>query len=100
MEFQQPNRRRLFATWVLLIGLTAATMFAGNAWLGGTQPLGVVWIAAIGLLTGVKAVQILFNFLNLSASTSGWKTLFIAFLFAIFGVVLLAYAITPFIAAR
>ena len=100
MDFRRPSRRRLFITWVLLMGLTAATMFAGHAWLGGTQPLGVIWIAAIGLLTGVKAIQVLFNFLNLRASTSGWKALFIAFLFAIFAVVLLAYAITPLIAAR
>ena len=100
MEFQQPSRRRLFVTWVLLIGLTAATMIAGNAWLDGTASLGVAWIAVIGLLTGVKAVQILFNFLNLRASTAGWKALFVAFLLAIFAFVLLAYAITPLIAVR
>lgn len=85
-----PARRALALTWALLAGLTVGSMATAlsdgdatsTAALAGTQ------VALILALTALKARQIMHVYLNLRASTGGWRVLFTAFVLAILGVVL------------
>lgn len=93
MHGQLPTARRLIVAWLLLMALTAATMFWGRAASGDMTPLGVAWVAALLAVTFFKASQVLMVYLNLRVSTQGWKVLFHAFLIAIGVPILGAYAI-------
>jgi heme/copper-type cytochrome/quinol oxidase subunit 4 len=84
------KRSTLALTWALLAGLTLGSMATaladGNA--ASTAALAGSQVALILALTAVKARQILHVYLNLRASTGGWRVLFAAFVLAILGVVL------------
>ncbi|MFA7429706.1 MAG: cytochrome C oxidase subunit IV family protein [Rhodospirillaceae bacterium] len=77
-----PSPRQLVFAWTLLSALTVASMITGS--LGG----GLGGAAIILAVTIFKARQILHVYLNLRASTTGWRTLFTALIVLILGIVL------------
>jgi Prokaryotic Cytochrome C oxidase subunit IV len=88
-----PSARTLVRTWLWLVGLTLATMVAGKT-LGEANrlaSLGIAWAAALMLVTGLKARLILWRYLDLAASTPGWRGLLVAYLLAVLGIVLGLY---------
>ncbi len=89
MRFSQPSSRRLLLAWGLLTGLTITSLLAG---LGGLDPattesLGSWSLASVLLATALKAREILRTFLNLRASTPGWRAVLAAFIVVILGAV-------------
>jgi hypothetical protein len=89
-----PSARTLVRTWLWLVGLTLATMVAGKT-LGEANrlaSLGLAWAVALMLVTGLKARLILWRYLDLAASTPGWRGLLVAYLILVLGVVLGLYA--------
>lgn len=90
MATTHPARPTLALTWALLAGLTigslATALTDGDA--TSTAALAGTQVAVILALTALKARQILAIYLNLRASTAGWRVLFGAFVLAILGVVL------------
>jgi len=83
MHFTQPTKKLLWVTWGLLMVLTAATMFGGHADSQTSAPIGPLWVAGVLVLTIIKSRQILSVYLNLRASTFGWRTFFLAFILVI-----------------
>ena len=88
-----PSARQLVHAWLWLIGLTLATMVAGKT-VGEANrlaPLGLAWAVTLMLVTGLKARLILWRYLDLAASTPGWRGLLVAYLLAVLGIVLGLY---------
>ena len=88
-----PSARQLVRAWLWLVGLTLATMVAGKT-LGEANrlaSLGIAWATALMLVTGLKARLILWRYLDLAASTPGWRGLLVAYLLAVLGIVLGLY---------
>ena len=54
-------------------------------------PLGLAWAVTLMLVTGLKARLILWRYLDLAASTPGWRGLLVAYLLAVLGIVLGLY---------
>jgi hypothetical protein len=89
-----PSARTLVRTWLWLAGLSLATMVAGKT-LGEANrlaSLGIVWASVLMLVTGLKARLILWRYLDLAASTPGWRGLLVAYLVVVLGIVLGLYA--------
>jgi hypothetical protein len=89
-----PSVRTLVHAWLWLVGLTLATMVAGKT-LGEANrlaSLGLAWAVALMLVTGLKARLILWRYLDLAASTPGWRGLLAAYLIVVLGIVLGLYA--------
>jgi len=93
MRFSYPTPKRLFQTWLTLMALTVASMAGGGALAEGDAPLGVVWVSAVLAITLIKAQGVLRVYLNLRASTSAWRAVFVSFLSLIGLMILLPYAI-------
>lgn len=91
MRFAQPSHRRLAATWAALMALTIASMASGRVADPAMPALGIGWVAVILAVTSFKAVQVLRIYLNLRASTPGWRGAFYAILALICALVLAAY---------
>ncbi|OYD81152.1 cytochrome C oxidase subunit IV family protein [Azospirillum brasilense] len=85
----------LTRTWMILMLLTAVSMWAGHG-TGGLGPLGVGLVLAAG---NVKADRILTHYLDLHRADSGWRTLFRTLLtmlgMTIFGIYVLLPMIGP-----
>ncbi len=92
MQINHPSYRLLFAAWILLIILTAGSIITGHVKM--LNHLDDIWIAALFFITAIKAYAILRWFLNLRAATSGWNTLFMAYLIFL---LLSIFAISVFI---
>ncbi len=76
-----PSPRTLFIVWLVLMGLSAATMIAGQV--TTTLSLGMVWMAVLLLAAGLKSSLILRYYLDLKSASSGWNTLFTGLVMAI-----------------
>lgn len=89
-----PSTRTLVRAWLALVGLSLVTMVAGKT-VGEANrlaSLGVAWAALLMLVTGLKARLILWRYLDLAASTPGWRGFLVAYLVAVLGVVLALYS--------
>ena len=80
-----PSTTTLLRAWGLMMALTGLSIWAAISDQGLTPA-----IAAMGAGM-LKAMLILWVYLNLRNSSSGWKAVFIAFLLLIASVVLGAY---------
>lgn len=87
----------LARTWVLLMALTAFSLWAGRA--SGDGSLGPLGVGLVLAAANFKADQILTHFLDLRRASPGWRTLFRVLLTllgsAIFGI----YVFTPMLGA-
>jgi hypothetical protein len=81
-----PSRRHLWLCWGILMSMTAVSLLAGAPTDGQRLPL--VSVAVLLAAATVKALQILWVFLNLRRSTTTWKATFAAFLATIIAIVL------------
>lgn len=78
MEMSLPGTRRLLITWAILMVLTLISMFSAQLVGESRWQALPLWSALLLLLsTGFKAQQVLMVYLNLRASTPGWKGLVI-----------------------
>ncbi len=87
-----PSYRLLFIVWLLLLILTAGSIITGHVKM--PTHLDDIWIAALFCITAIKAYAILRWFLNLRAASSGWNTLFMAYLIILLSSI---FAISVFI---
>lgn len=72
-----PGTRRLLTTWITLVTLTIVSMISARLDQHSWQAL-PLWSAALVLLaTGFKAQRLLMVYLNLRASSTAWKGIFI-----------------------
>lgn len=96
MSEELPGKRHLLSTWLVLMTLTLLSMLSAqltntSAWL----PL-PLWGAVLVLAsTGFKVHQVLMVYLNLRASSAGWKGGFLCLL-----VIVLLLIFSGYIAAR
>ena len=82
MQFSSyPSLRTLLWVWLILIVLSAGTLFAGRATTGET--LGILGAAALFAITFFKTKLILNYYLDLKAATGSWNTLFSSLIFLI-----------------
>jgi hypothetical protein len=96
-----PSTRQLVRAWLWLAGLTLVTMVAGKT-VGEANrmaQLGTAWAIVLMLVTGLKARLILWRYLDLAASTPGWRGLLVAYLVVVLGVVLSLYSAAIIIAS-
>lgn len=92
MREELPGTKRLTVTWLLLMALTALSMW--SAQLDQTAlllPLPLWSIAIILLSAGFKVQQILMVYLNLRVSSAGWQGGFLCVLAATVVLVFLGY---------
>lgn len=87
-----PTRRALWITWTILITMTVVSLSNGDPTSDNRLPL--YSVAILLAAATVKAVQVLWMFLNLRASTTTWKATFGAFLGGIVAIVLGCAALT------
>lgn len=82
-------------TWVILMTLTAFSLWAGRA--DGGNGIGILGTGLVLAAANFKADQILTHFLGLERAGTGWRLLFRTMLTllgaAIFGI----YALTPYL---
>lgn len=83
---------KLTLTWALLMALTVAGMTAGVR----EQALGLAGTGAVLAIAGLKALQVMRNYLGLRRAGGGWQALFCAWLLLVGAVVLGAYAAAAF----
>jgi len=69
-----PKPRTLLIVWLLLMGLTVATMVAGKV--TATHSIGTVWLAVLLIVAGLKSSLILHYYLDLKSASAGWNKLF------------------------
>lgn len=81
-----PSHRLLWGCWAVLMFMTVLTIWASDP--AEVRHLPLFSVAVLLGAAGVKAVQILWVFLNLRRSTLSWKATFVAFLLAIIAIVL------------
>ncbi len=96
MEKTLPGSKRLLITWLMLMTLTLVSMW--SAQLGGDAqalPLPLWGIALVLASAGFKVQQILMVYLNLRASSSGWRVGFISLLVATVVLEFLGYLAAP-----
>ncbi len=89
---QLPGHRRLLTTWLMLMALTLFSMW--SAQLGNDSrmlPLPLWSIALVLLSAAFKVQQILMVYLNLRASSPGWRGGFLCLLAATILLVGLGY---------
>lgn len=88
-DFTPPPPRRLFIAWLLLAGLTVTSLLAGLDGLSptSTASLTPAAVASVLLATALKAREILRVYLNLRASTPGWRGTLTAFVVVIIAAV-------------
>ncbi|MDV7339155.1 cytochrome C oxidase subunit IV family protein [Terasakiella sp. A23] len=73
MENQHPGPKRLTLIWAILFVLTVSSMISARVDQAVIEPLSPLIIAVIFGLSLFKAFAILSDFLNLRASTPGWR---------------------------
>ncbi|HLN23841.1 MAG TPA: cytochrome C oxidase subunit IV family protein [Patescibacteria group bacterium] len=88
-----PSHRQLWLCWAILMSMTAVSLWVGDPG-GEAKRLPLLSVAVLLAVAGVKAVQILWVFLNLRVSTLTWKATFVAFLLVIFAIVLSCAALS------
>ncbi|WP_069959531.1 cytochrome C oxidase subunit IV family protein [Magnetovibrio blakemorei] len=93
MQAKLPSTRRLIFVWAVLIAATIGLMGAGRV--NADIDLGSTWVTVLLVLAGAKSSLILWFYLNLRQSSSGWQKGFIAFLCVILSFILGAYYLTP-----
>ena len=82
-----PSYAHLWSCWAVLMSMTAVSLWAGDPG-GEAKRLPLMAVCVLLTASGIKAVQILWVFLNLRKSTLTWKATFVAFLLVIFAVIL------------
>ncbi len=82
----------LFVVWAVLVGLTVLSMLNGQAGMA-VDHLSVFALAVLFALSVLKAEGVLRFFLNLQASTAGWRHSFSALLA---GLAFTLFALTAF----
>ena len=93
MHAQLPSRKALTLAWLTLMILTIGTMGAGKVEIA--VHLGPLWSSILLILTGLKTGLILWFYLNLRRSSSGWQRGFGVFLLLLLVFILGAYLLTP-----
>ncbi|WP_290653579.1 cytochrome C oxidase subunit IV family protein [Aquisalimonas sp.] len=92
MSHALPGRRKLVITWAVLVGLTLASMTGGLFAATGAGDTLAWWAVAVILAaTYYKARQIVMVYLNLNASSSGWRSMLRAFLIITLALILGGY---------
>jgi len=91
MHFQQPSIKSLLGAWAFMMLLSLGTMAAGKV--TGQASLGALFMAALLIITSLKALWILRTYLNLKASTRAWNAAFISFIGLLLAVIYLLYLI-------
>lgn len=76
-----PTLRTLIWVWLVLIALSAGTLFAGQT--STDESLGILGGVALFTITFFKAKLILNYYLDLKAATGNWNTLFSSLVFLI-----------------
>lgn len=79
MNTIQPSRKTLITAWFVMMGLSIGTMLAGRV--TNDASLGMLFMAILLVVTGIKALWILRTYLNLRAAPMGWNAAFISFFF-------------------
>ena len=67
------GKKRLFAAWGLLVGLTMVSIVGGKAETGAMTTLGPLLFALVMVVTTIKAHQILNVYLGLRHSSAAWR---------------------------
>ncbi|MCF8479694.1 MAG: cytochrome C oxidase subunit IV family protein [Rhodospirillum sp.] len=100
MRFPQPPLRRLVLSWGLLVALTGASLAAALAGENSGSEVPLAWLPLLILVasTLLKTREILSVFLNLRASTAGWRGLFLVFVGVILAGVLASHGILALLA--
>ena len=95
MTTNLPGQRRLIQTWAILMALTCASMIGALAPMGERKDH-LAWTAVLTIIAAAyyKAHRIVMVYLNLRASSSGWKGGLIAYLMLTTLVILGSYAIS------
>lgn len=79
----------LTRAWLVLLALTGMAMWTGGP--SGRSHLGLLGIAAIIVASGIKAVLILRNFLELERATAGWRVALYGYVAVLCGLIFAAY---------
>ncbi len=90
-----PKKTRLVITWAILMALTALSLTAAEA--GQTGATAMLGFGAVALILGVaffKMMQILWVYLNLRRSSTGWQSGLAAFLLLLCSLIGTAYALS------
>jgi hypothetical protein len=77
MHTKQPSRKSLIAAWFVMMGLSIGTMLTGRVTIDDS--IGAKFMAALLMVTGIKALWILRTYLNLRAAPTSWNAAFISF---------------------
>lgn len=95
MSMNLPGRQRLIRTWLILMALTCASM------VGALVPMGdngdrLAWTGILTIVAAAyyKAHRIVMVYLNLRASSGGWKGGLIAYLMLTTLVILGSYVLS------
>ena len=93
METQHsfPSARTLFIVWLVLMGLTLATMIFGRV--SGAGSLGLLLMAVLMTVTWFKSRLILLYYLDLRSADGIWRGFFGAFIMIVVFVVFGLYAL-------
>lgn len=78
-------------TWLVLVALTLAAMWAGGVRTGSS--LGFAGIAVVIGVSGVKAAAILRHFLELRRAPARWQAFFYGYLVVLGALIFAAYAV-------
>ncbi len=83
-----PKPKTLIIVWLLLMGLSIATMIAGKV--TTNLSIGTIWLAVLLIVAGLKSNLILHYYLDLKSASTGWNKLFSGLvwfiLFAVFAI--------------
>ena len=79
------SHKVLVSCWIILMSMTGFSLWAAAP--TTVARLSLWAIVALLAASGVKAIQILWVFLNLRQSTPAWKATFVSFLATIFFIV-------------
>ncbi|MEH6403224.1 MAG: cytochrome C oxidase subunit IV family protein [Sneathiella sp.] len=90
-----PSVRTLFWVWLVLIALSAGTLFTGRVTTDET--LGIWGAAALFAITFFKTKLILNYYLDLKAATGNWNTLFSSLIFLILLILFGLYGLSIFL---
>jgi hypothetical protein len=84
-ETKLPSKKSLIVSWGILMAMTGLSLWAGDPETSNRLSLAAITIVLIA--AGYKAVQVLWVFLNIRASTTTWKATCLGFLTVILAVV-------------
>ena len=80
---------RIFRTWSVLMGLTALTYALGE--FGAFSQASVVPVMAVLAFSGIKAVLVILDFLEMRDAPALWRWLLLGWLAVVLGLISIAY---------